>query len=203
MTDIMSYHKTHVLLSSAKKIHINTKRVLSTLFFLMQQTIQQGAGAKLRRPYIERVRSMVGSYCETHNQQERMLTTTLQATDKRSAERSKHMRTTNRNQRCGTHGAKCKEQKADEKLKDVEQQERTLEQREMALTERERGIDMEVADRVGKTENNLLQEFIDYAVAYGAESRRMVKDFIEKVHEREENHEQKYDEELDDESIDR
>lgn len=99
--------------------------------------------------------------------------------------------------------AKCKEQKADEKLKDVEQQERTLEQREMALTERERGIDMEVADRVGKTENNLLQEFIDYAVAYGAESRRMVKDFIEKVHEREEHHEQEYDEELDDESIDR
>ena len=44
---------------------------------------------------------------------------------------------------------------------------------------------------------------MDYAVAYGAESRRMVKDFIEKVHEREEHHEQEYDEELDDESIDR
>ena len=92
---------------------------------------------------------------------------------------------------------------AQAKLKDVEQQEQALEQREMALTARERGIDMEVADGIGKIENSLLQEFMDYAVAYGAESRRMVKDFIEKVHEREEHHEQEYDEELDDESIDR
>lgn len=98
--------------------------------------------------------------------------------------------------------AKCKEQKADEKLKDAEQQEQALAQREMALTERERGIDMEVADKVGKTENSLLQELIDHVKSYRG-GAQVLEAFINKVREREESHEQEYDEELDDESIDR
>ena len=98
--------------------------------------------------------------------------------------------------------AKCKEQKADEKLKDAEQQEQALAQREMALTAREKGIDMEVADRVGKTENSLLQELIDHVKSYRG-GAQVLEAFINKVREREESHKQEDDEELDDEEISR
>ena len=91
---------------------------------------------------------------------------------------------------------------AQTKLKDVEQQEQALAQREMALTARERGIDMEVADRVGKTENSLLQELIDHVKTYRG-GEQVLEAFINKVREREESHKQEYDEELDDEEISR
>lgn len=98
--------------------------------------------------------------------------------------------------------AKCMEQEAQAKLKDAEQQEQALAQREMALTARERGIDMEVADRVGKTENSLLQELIDHVKSYRG-GAQVLEAFINKVREREESHKQEYDEELDDEEISR